>query len=132
MRADIVPQFLRYASVGVAAFVVHYATLIGLVETHTLSPDLAALGGFITGGIVSYILNRRFTFDSDHSHAVAGPRFAITAAVGFVLTYLLMHGMTERLGIHYLIAQLITTGIVLIWTFLGNRFWTFRDPAPGA
>lgn len=129
MLAALAQQFVRYAAVGVAAFAFHYATLIALVETGTLNPDLAALAGFIVGGIVSYVLNRRFTFDSDHSHSVAGPRFAVTAAIGFVMTYFLMHGLTERIGIHYLIAQLITTGIVLIWTFLGNRFWTFRDVA---
>lgn len=129
MLVELAHQFLRYASVGVAAFVFHYATLIGLVESETLDPDLAALAGFVVGGIVSYVLNRRFTFDSDRSHGHAGPRFAATAAVGFVMTYFLMHGLTERLGMHYLLAQLVTTGIVLIWTFLGNRFWTFRDAA---
>jgi putative flippase GtrA len=131
MLVELAHQFLRYASVGVAAFVFHYATLIGLVESDTLTPTPAALAGFVVGGIVSYVLNRRFTFVSDRSHSVAGPRFAITAAVGFGLTYLIMHLLTDRLGIHYLIAQLVTTGIVLVWTFLGNRYWTFRHPAEG-
>jgi putative flippase GtrA len=131
MLVALARQFVSYVSVGFAALVFHYGTLIALVETGTLGPDLAALAGFVVGGVVSYVLNRRYTFDSDRSHAAAGPRFAVTAAVGFVMTYLLMHGMTERLGIHYLLAQLVTTGIVLIWTFLGNRFWTFRGAARG-
>jgi putative flippase GtrA len=33
--------------------------------------------------------------------------------------------------LHYLIAQVIATGIVLIWNFLGNRIWTFRASAYG-
>jgi putative flippase GtrA len=34
---------------------------------------------------------------------------------------------TAWMDIHYVLAQLITTGIVLVWTFFANRFWTFGD-----
>jgi putative flippase GtrA len=30
------------------------------------------------------------------------------------------------LGAPYLPAQLVTTGIVLVWSFLANKMWTFR------
>jgi putative flippase GtrA len=33
---------------------------------------------------------------------------------------------TETLAVHYLIAQFVTTGIVLFWNFLANQQWTFR------
>ena len=35
--------------------------------------------------------------------------------------------LAAKLGLHYLLAQLVTTGLVLVWTFAGNRFWTFAD-----
>jgi putative flippase GtrA len=40
-----------------------------------------------------------------------------------------MWGLTGPAGLHYLPAQLIATGLVLIWTFSCNRIWTFREDA---
>lgn len=126
MLLTLSDQFLRYALVGVAATIGHYGTLILLVESHAVDPVAASLAGFVVGGIVSYFLNRRFTFHaSERSHAAAAPRFALIAGVAFGLTGVLMHVFTEWSGLHYLVAQLVTTGIVLVWTFLANRFWTF-------
>lgn len=123
--AGLAAQFLRYGAVGIAAAVAHYGTLIGLVETGLAGAVPAALAGFVAGGVVSYVLNRRYTFDSDRSHAGAVPRFAVIAFGAFLMTGLFMQVLTAWLGLHYLLAQLITTGIVLVWTFFANRFWTF-------
>jgi putative flippase GtrA len=107
---------------------IHYGLLISLVEGYRLDPVAAALAGYAAGGIASYILNRRHTYASDRPHAQATWRFGIVAAVGFGLTWLCMALFARRLGIPYLPAQLVTTGIVLVWSFLAHKFWTFREP----
>jgi putative flippase GtrA len=127
MLGRLFRQFIAFAGVGVVASLAHYAVLGVLVEAAGMRASLAALIGFTVGGIVSYLLNRRYTFDSARSHGAAVPRFALVAAVAFVLTGLLMEAFTTHLGLHWLVAQVVTTLIVLIWTFAGNRFWTFRD-----
>jgi putative flippase GtrA len=38
-----------------------------------------------------------------------------------------MHLFTDRLGAPYLPAQLVTTGIVLFWSFVANKVWTFAE-----
>jgi putative flippase GtrA len=76
--------------------------------------------------VLSYWLNRRLTFQSDRPHQEAGWRFAVVAGVGFGLTAVLMHLFVDRAGAPYLPAQLVTTGIVLFWSFVANKFWTFR------
>jgi putative flippase GtrA len=53
-------------------------------------------------------------------------RFTLVAGVGFVLTYGFMALLTGQLRLPYLLAQLATTGIVMLWSFAANRFWTFR------
>jgi putative flippase GtrA len=77
--------------------------------------------------VISYLLNYRFTFRSTKQHREALSKFFVVAAVGFVLNGAIMAGLTGPAGLHYLPAQLVTTGVVLIWTFLCNRFWTFRE-----
>ncbi len=119
-------QFIRYAGVGALATGFHYLTLIAAVELGGASPVLAAMFGFLVGGTISYGLNRNWTFASDRAHEAAVPRFVIVAFVGFLLTGAFMALFTGPLQLHYLLSQVVTTGLVMIWTFLGHRHWTFQ------
>jgi putative flippase GtrA len=128
-------QFSAFAGVGVAAAVVHYGLLVGLVELLDVHAVWATLAGYVAGGVVSYGLNRRYAFRSDRPHGEATWRFALVAGVGFGLTGLSMALLHGRAGAPYLLAQLATTGLVMVWSFAANRWWTFRGrsevpPAP--
>jgi putative flippase GtrA len=81
------------------------------------------------GAVVSYTLNRWMTFEATRSHAQATWRFALIAAGGFLLTGLLMHVFVARLGLPYLPMQFVTTGIVMVFSFLGHKFFSFADRA---
>ena len=118
-------QFIAFFGVGLVAAVAHYGLLIALVEGGGLHPVPATLAGYVAGGLVSYALNRRHTYTSRRPHREATWRFALVAFVGFLLTWLFMHAFTIWLGAPYLPAQLVTTGIVMLWSFLAHRAWTF-------
>jgi putative flippase GtrA len=118
-------QFTAFFGVGLVAAVAHYGLLIALVEGGGLHPVPATLAGYVAGGLVSYALNRRHTYTSRRPHREATWRFALVAFVGFLLTWLFMHAFTIRLGAPYLPAQLVTTGIVMLWSFLAHKAWTF-------
>ena len=118
-------QFTAFFGVGVAAAIVHYGLLIGLVEGVAAEPVPATLVGYVAGGLVSYALNRRHTYESTRPHREATWRFALVAFVGFLLTWAFMHAFTEWLTAPYLPAQLVTTGIVMLWSFLAHKAWTF-------
>jgi putative flippase GtrA len=120
-------QFAAFVAVGLAAAVVHYGLLIALVETGAALPVPATLAGYVAGGVVSYALNRRFAFESRRRHREAAWRFALVAAVGFGLTGLFMSVLNGVLGLPYLVAQVLTTGVVLFWSFLAHRLWTFGE-----
>lgn len=118
-------QFSSFTGVGLIATSVHYAVLIGLVELGHASAPPAALAGSIAGAIVSYGLNRRHTFRSELPHWRAGGRFALVAIGAAALTYLFMTLFVKVAGAPYLPAQVATTGIVVLWTFLAHKLWTF-------
>lgn len=127
--AEPIRQVLAFGGAGIAAAIFHYSTLIGLVEGGVLTPVPATLCGYLVGGVVSYALNRRHTYRSDRPHHEAVWRFAIVAAIGFLITFAVMHVLVDRLALPYLPAQLITTGIVLIWSFAAHKWWTFGATA---
>jgi putative flippase GtrA len=118
-------QLSTYALVGVVATLAHYAVLIALVEVLLWRAVPAALCGYVIGGVVSYVLNRRHTFASDRPHRQATWRFALVALLGFCLTYGFMSLFVDRLGAPYLPAQMVTTVLVMFVSFGLNRVWTF-------
>ena len=123
----LIRQFTAFFGVGVIAAIVHYSVLIGGVELAGWRAVPATLAGYVFGGVVSYWLNRRHTYKSDRPHEEAGWRFAVVASVGFALTYGLMTLFVERWALPYLPAQLVTTGIVLVWSFFAHKYWIFGE-----
>jgi putative flippase GtrA len=122
----IAKQFSMFSLVGAVGTIAHYILLFLLVSLLAVHPVAASVAGALLGAAINYTLNYRFTFRSDRLHREALPRFLAIAAVGMVLNATLMWQLVEPLQLHYLIAQLIATGCVLVWSYLGNRHWTFE------
>ncbi len=138
MRA-LAEQFLRFAGVGAVATGAHYAVLVGLVEGLGRGVLAASAVGAAVGAGVSYALNRRYTFGSARAHREAAPRFLAVAALAFLANLALMALVYGWAGAPYLLAQGVTTALVLGITFTLNRAWSFAagpisdpppDPAP--
>jgi putative flippase GtrA len=120
-------QFKRFFGVGVLAALVHYGLLIYLVEWRKMDPLLSTMAGYLAGGVLSYILNRLLTYDAERGHLDAGWRFAVVALIGLGVTTLLMAVFLRVLDWHYIPSQVLTTGIVLLWSFFAHKYWSFRD-----
>lgn len=116
-----------YASVGVAGTAVQYMILIILVSAGTTGPVAASSVGAIVGAIINYILNYLFTFRSRENHARTAPRYFLVALVGFCVNWAAMSVMVHLLGIHYILAQIVSTCIVLVLTFSANAAWSFKS-----
>ena len=120
--------FGRFLVVGAISTSVHYGVLIAAVELLKWTAVIGSGCGFSIGAVVSYLLNRTHTFRSDAPHGTAVLRFVGVLAVGLGLNLMLMHVFTVRLGWPYLIAQMLTTGLVLFWHFAGHALWSFTHP----
>ena len=112
-----------YAAVGVVATAVHYAVLIGAVESGLLAPPWAAALGAWLGAQVAFAGNAAFTFDAPAS-VRAWTRFQTVAVVGALISLSLV-----ALGLHwhwpYLAAQVLATAVAFFVTYEMNRRWSF-------
>ena len=122
-------QFIKFTGVGFMSAIGHYGLLIALVQLATVQPVSASAAGALLGAWINYSLNYRYTFHSTRRHRESVLRFGVVAAIGLVLNTLFMWVGVDVIGAHYLLSQIVTTGLVLIWSFAGNRFWTFRSAA---
>lgn len=123
-------QFVNFTGVGFVSAIGHYGLLITLVQFAGVAAVPASAAGALLGAWINYTLNYRFTFRSNKRHREAVLKFAAVAAVGLVLNTIFMWVGVELIGAHYLLSQVVTTGLVLIWSFAGNRYWTFQSADP--
>lgn len=123
-------QFVRFAGVGCLTAIGHYGLLIALVQIFAVEEVVASSAGALLGAVINYTLNYRYTFRSRKRHRDSVGKFAAVALVGLGLNALFMWIGVHLLAWHYLPAQVVTTCLVLIWSFLGHRFWTFDTPHP--
>ncbi len=115
---------MRFTVVGGIATAIQYAILILLVRSFGMAPTPASSIGFVLSAFVNYLLNYRFTFHSRRPHVPAMAKFGLLAGTGLLINAAIMHWMVGA-GVHYLLAQVCATGVVLFWNFIGNSLWTF-------
>jgi putative flippase GtrA len=122
---NIASRFITFCIVGGTATFVHYALLVILVTWASVTPVLASSVGFIIAAIVNYWLNYHLTFRSSLDHHVAFLRFCVVASTGLAINALTMHIGVAVLQFHYLLVQIVATGVVLIWNFVLHDRWSF-------
>jgi putative flippase GtrA len=119
------PQFFLYAGAGAIGTAAHYGVLIALVQLAGAGPVAASTAGAIVGALVNYALNHRYTFASRRAHRAALPRFLAVAGAGVLLNAAVLAALLATVALHYLVMQVVATGVVLVAGFLANRRWTF-------
>ena len=118
-------HFIRYSAVGALATAAHYLVLVLCVEAGGWPAYLASGAGAVVGAQVAFAGNRWFTFAHRGALRASWPRFQATALLG-ALFGMAVVALGVRLGLHYLIAQMLATAASLVLTYLINRAWTFR------
>lgn len=119
-------RFSRFTAVGLVSAIGHYGVLIALVQILGIGPIAASVPAAVIGAFINYILNYRYTFQSSKRHRESVKKFAIIAAAGVLLNTLFMWIGVDLFHTHYLIVQIATTALVLVWSFSANHWWTFR------
>ena len=118
-------QFARYAAAGAIGTLVHYVVLLVLVELAAAGSVLASTLGALAGALVNYTLNYRYTFRSVRPHAESALKYLVVSVAGVLLNAVVIAAATSVLGLHYLVAQVLATAVVLVCAFAINRAWTF-------
>ena len=125
MKREIIKQFVNFTGVGAIGTVAHYSVLVFLVELVNINVVTATTIGFIVGAITNYLLNYYYTFKSKKPHLEASVKFFSVATLGAIINSSIMWLLVSRYLLPYMLAQVISTGVVLVWSFITNRLWTF-------
>jgi putative flippase GtrA len=127
-------RILRFMMVG-AASTIHDCTILSILKGLGVSTLPANTFSYLAGSINTFYWNRRWTFACTRSRSWSSqflPFFAINL-VGLFLSSTLTIWFESALGgnqadWNFLTAKLMATGLVMIWNYSANRYWTFGKP----
>ena len=117
----------RYLISGGTGAVVIFALLSLMVEVFATPPLVATTISFVIGSLVNYTLQYYWTFEAEGPHRVMLSRYAAVTAVTMSLNTALFWAFTEQLGMHYLIAQALSIGLIIGVNFVINKHYTFSE-----
>ena len=128
----MIVQFASFTSAGALGTIVHYLVLLGLVGILSSRPVAASILGSLAGAAINYLLSHHWVFRSKRNHSETLSKFLAVGGMGLALNAAIMYVLVTIADVHYLLAQVAATCIVLFWNFFGNRFWTFADDTRNA
>lgn len=118
-------QFMRFLLVGGTATAIHYAVLWLGHEQLGVDALWATSAGFVISALFNFLASYHFTFKSKQKLGVAALRFTVTSLIGLALNSMLFGGLHGPLGLHYMVAQVLATGVVLGWNFMAGKHFSF-------
>jgi putative flippase GtrA len=120
-------QLWRFLVTGGFAAIVDFGLYVVLLELGQ-HVNIAKTISFIAGTITAYLINRRWTFQAEHSHArfvAVCVLYALTYAVQVVINYLFYMKFEDR-SWQVPVAFVIAQGTATVINFVVQRAVIFR------
>ena len=124
---------LRFVLVGVVNTLVGMAIMFGLYNLAHCSYWISSACNYILTSILSFFLNKYFTFQNQEKSVVQAVRFAVNIAA----CYLLAYGIAKPLCIWLLsgvsqtvrdnVSMLVGMCLFTVLNYLGQRFFAFAS-----
>lgn len=120
-------KVIRYGLVGLLGTVLHFGSVIVLVEYAHFDPVPGSALGFLFVLLVSYSLNRNWTFRSRRRGRRQFLIYTVVSLLGLGLNSSIMFIAVHVLHWNYLYGQGLVVVVVPASNYLLNLTWTFRD-----
>lgn len=117
-------QVLLFAVLSALGTALHFGVLYAAVEWAGLPALAGSTLGAVCGMLFNYVAHYHLTFASTAAHRRSLPRFVAGGIVSIALNAVLM-GLLLALRLNYLLAQLLSTGLVFIFNFLYAKYVAF-------
>jgi len=125
-NGDVV-NFIKYTLVGTTGLILDMIILYCLVEFLHMPVVPASAISFFVSMVNNFFLHKYWTFrDLSHHFERQFISFFVIAIANLGITVVCMYFFSDLLKIWYMIAKVITSIIVLIFSYTMNRMWTFK------
>ncbi|MBO7490011.1 MAG: GtrA family protein [Bacteroidales bacterium] len=119
-------KFLRFCIVGVSGTAIDFGLTWLCKEIFKIPKFIANAIGFVVAATNNYILNRIWTWGSTNDQiGIEYVKFFTVSLIGLGINTLILYIFNEKLKLNFYISKVIATGVVMLWNFFANNFFTF-------
>jgi putative flippase GtrA len=121
-------HLLRYLMSGAVAAASNLLALFLLVQFGRMHYLYASVVAFIASVAVSFTLQKFWTFQDMFTHDVRAQftRYSAVVLANLTLNTALMYVLVERESLWYVFAQVLTTSIVAVVSYIAYKHFVFR------
>ena len=126
--ATVTRRFQKFLLVGAIGLAVNQSALFVLVALVGLSIPVASPFAILLSMLVTFTLNERWTWH-DRGRGRLLHRALLYGSInsgGLLINWLTLVSL-DRMGLNYLVANLVGAGIAALWNFSLNHALTWRD-----
>lgn len=135
MNAFFDRKLLRFLLVGVCNTVFSAVVMFGLYHLFHFGYWGSSAASYVLGSILSFCLNKTFTFGNKDSIVKTALKFTVNVAVCYVLAYSLakplvlfaLSGAGLAPGLVEQAAMLVGMVLFTLLNYVGQRFFAFRE-----
>lgn len=129
-------HFIRFAAVGLLSTLLDFVILTALKNWFSWPTLPSNIISYSCGILNSYVLTRFWVYPEAKKHGTARQmmQFIIVSLIGLALNNILVLALEipagkllHNLSYGFIPAKVVATGVVFLWNFFANRFWTFND-----
>jgi putative flippase GtrA len=131
LNAALIAQFVKFGVVGVSNTLLSLAVYAVLVNGFGMWYLGASAIGYAVGMVNGFVWNRSWTFRGHVGDALTPLRWCVVQGFGLAANLGLVFVFVHNAGLGKLLGQVCATAIVVVFTFIANRAWTFKmHPVP--
>ncbi|MBO4307817.1 MAG: GtrA family protein [Bacteroidales bacterium] len=119
-------KFMRFCVVGFSGTAIDFGLTWLCKEIFKIPKFIANTIGFVVAATSNYILNRIWTWGSQNEQVgVEYVKFFAVSLIGLGLNTLILYILNEKLKWNFYLSKVFATGVVMLWNFFANNFFTF-------
>lgn len=124
---ELLFQIIKFGLTGMLGMAIDFGLTWIVKEKLRFNKYLANGIGFCAAVTSNYLINRIWTFHSANIHwGIEFSKFMVVSLIGLCLNMAIVFVLHQREGgINFYFAKFLAIGMVFIWNFTANLFFTF-------
>jgi len=126
LSQNIIRKFIKFGIVGFSGVFIDFGITFLFKEKVKLQKYVSNAIGFTAAATSNYFLNRVWTFHSENPQIlVEYSQFMIISLIALGINTLILWIIIRYLKWNFYFSKLIAIGVVTIWNFIANAYFTF-------
>ena len=123
----LLKQLVKFFGVTQIAWLLDLAVYTVLFQFSGVYYIISKAISYTCGAVLSYVLNRKFTFTGDNPIKRTVPRFIVVNAFSLSASLFSMHVFGNALHLDEWVCYFLSIAFSFSINYLGNKLWVFKE-----